>query len=100
MEEIEVGRSGRGVVIRNRGREAVRILSATLSYRYTVASASAAQRPEQAYASRLGSERFTVNKHLGPGESHEIEFYPPELVESVELVVETRAGRAVVKKGL
>jgi hypothetical protein len=100
--DIIIERTRKGVRITNKGREKVRIITAILNYRYTVTSM--ADKPQSgqaygsAYASRVGSERYTPMRDIDPGSSYEIEFYPPEIIVSVELVVEVNRVRHSITK--
>jgi hypothetical protein len=94
LPEISIERTGRGVRIINRSRDRVRVVSVTLNYRYTVASTSS--RYDQSYASRVGSERSSPMRDLDPGSFIDIDFYPPEMLVSVEVVVERGRERHVI----
>lgn len=100
--DLIIERTERGVRITNKSREKVRIITAILNYRYTVTSIAdkpqSGQAYSSAYASRIGSERYTPMRDIDPGSSYEIEFYPPEMIISVELVVEINRVRHNITK--
>lgn len=96
--EIIVEKTSRGVRIVNRSSERIRIVTATLSYRYTVSSVAAKTQAEASYASKTGSEKVSPMKDLDPGSSFEIEFYPPDILISVELVVEIGRSRYTISR--
>jgi len=94
--EISIEKTQRGVRITNRSRERVRVVSVTLSYRYTVAST--ASRYDQQYASRIGSEKSSPMSDLDPGSSLEIPFDLPDMLVSAEIVVERGMERYVISR--
>ncbi len=97
---VAVEKTPRGVRIVNRSGEKIKIVTATLNYRYTVASISTRTQSEASYASKTGSEKTSLMKDLEPGSSLEIEFYPPDILTSVELVVEIGRFRHTIKVNL
>ncbi len=96
VPEISIERTRRGVRITNRSRDRVKIISVTLSYRYTVASTGS--RSDQLYASRIGSEKSSLMRDLDPGSSIDIDFDFPDMLVSAEVVVEHGRERHVVSR--
>jgi len=96
VPEISIERTRSGIRITNRSRDRVRIISVSLSYRYTVASTSS--RSDQPYASRIGSEKSSLMRDLDPGSSIDIDFDLPEMLVSAEVVVERGKERHVVSR--
>ncbi len=96
LPEISIEKTQRGVRITNRSRDRVRVVSVTLSYRYTVASAGG--RYDQQYTSRVGSERSSPMKDLDPGSSIEIPFDLPDMLVSAEVVIERGRERHVITR--
>lgn len=86
--------------ITNRSSERVRIVTVTLNYRYTVASVTSRAQTEASYASKTGSEKVNPMKDLEPGSFFEVEFYPPDILVSVELVVESGRNRYTISRNL
>jgi hypothetical protein len=96
VPEISIERTRSGVRITNRSRDRVRIISVTLSYRYTVASTGS--RPDQPYASKIGSEKSSLMRDLDPGSSIDIDFDFPEMLVSAEVVFERGRERHVISR--
>ncbi|MEM4970788.1 MAG: hypothetical protein QXE01_06000 [Sulfolobales archaeon] len=94
--EISIERTRRGIRVTNRSKDRVRIVSVTLNYRYTVASTSS--KPDQPYASRIGSEKSSPMRDLDPGSSIDIDFDFPEMLVSAEVVVERGRERHVISR--
>lgn len=98
--EIAVEKTPRGVRIVNKSKEKIRVVTVTLNYRYTVASVSTRTQSEASYASKTGTEKTSPMRDLEPGASLEIEFYPPDILTSVELVVEIGRFRHTITRNL
>ncbi|GAY26595.1 hypothetical protein ATG_17990 [Desulfurococcaceae archaeon AG1] len=98
--EIFVEKTNRGVRIVNKSNKKIKVVTVTLIYRYTVTSATTKTQSESPYLSKTGSERMNPMKDLEPGSSFEVEFYPPDILVSVELVVESDKTRHIISRNL
>lgn len=98
--EIVVEKTPRGIRITNRSKKRVRVVTVTLNYRYTVASVETRAQIETSYATKTGSERVSPMKDLDPGSFFEVDFYPSDILVSVELVVESDSARYTISRNL
>ncbi|HWQ16715.1 MAG TPA: hypothetical protein VNL13_02665 [Sulfolobales archaeon] len=98
--DISVEKTRRGVRIVNKSNRRIKVVTITLIYRYTVTSATTKAQSESPYISKTGSERIDPMKDLDPGSSFEVEFYPPDILVSIELVVESDKARHIISRNL
>ncbi|MGC9148854.1 MAG: hypothetical protein ACP5GI_05385 [Sulfolobales archaeon] len=84
---FKVERTKRGVLIRNISEKTLEIVSVVINYSYTIASSkkSVEEGLRTGYGKKHSRETVYIGKNMSPGELVEIEFYPPEIIESVEI---------------
>ncbi len=87
---FKVERTSRGVSIKNVSEKTIEVVSVVINYSYTIVSsrASAEDRLRTQFGKKYSKETFHLGKNMSPGELIEIEFYPPEIIESVEIYYE------------
>jgi hypothetical protein len=84
---FKVEKTKRGVSIKNVSEKTLEIVSVVINYSYTIFSSktSVEESLRTEFGKKYSKETIYVGKNLSPGELIEIEFYPPEIIESVEI---------------
>ncbi|MGC9009396.1 MAG: hypothetical protein ACP5I7_02120 [Sulfolobales archaeon] len=84
---FKVEKTKRGVSIKNVSEKTLEIVSVAINYSYTIMSSrtSVEESLRTEFGKKYSKETIYVGKNLSPGELIEIEFYPPEIIESVEI---------------
>ncbi|MEM0044287.1 MAG: hypothetical protein QXJ51_04580 [Sulfolobales archaeon] len=94
QEIFKVSKTRRGFSIKNMSNEKIKLISAEILYYYTISStkSSSEEYASQRYGRKLDKEVIHLGREIGPGEVIEIEFHPPELIESIKIFYESREG--------
>lgn len=92
---FEISRTKRGVALKNMSSDTLNIVSINISYYYTVISPLTRAREDLSrdrFGRKLHTENIQINRRVEPGGVLEIEFYPPEIVEEIEIFYERSSG--------